>query len=115
MNKMFSLIGLVCLLFFGEAYSEGISSAKKSLDEMENKIESLEGLKKHCKKTITKHLILAQRWQSQGDLALESRREYALAEYQKDRLHILEIKIERLKKKVEELREVGKKDLTTLS
>ncbi|MES2199035.1 MAG: hypothetical protein V4489_02570 [Chlamydiota bacterium] len=96
---MFSMIGLTFFLL--HAYSEEKPFIEKQTDEMDSRIEVLEVQKKQYQKNIERHLNLAHRWQSNEDLSLESRREYSLAEHQKDRLHILEKKLEKLKKEKE--------------
>ncbi len=98
MKKMFSLLGLAFIFFIFVGYSDLESFSKNSIKELDNQIESLEIMRKQYQKNIKEHLNLAHRWQKNEDLALESRREYALAEHQKDKMHIVEKKIERLKK-----------------
>jgi len=98
MRKMFSLIGLMCIFFLFNLYPEEKSFGENQIEELDKQIKLLEVSKKRHLKDIEKHLILARRWQCKGDLSLESRREYALAEHQKDRVRILEGKLEKLKK-----------------
>jgi hypothetical protein len=72
---------------------------------MDKQIDELENLRKRHQIDIKKHLNLAHRWQNNGDLSLESKREYALAENLQDKLRLLEKKLAKLKQEKEELQE----------
>lgn len=97
-KKTVILISWIFAFFLFVGYSSPQSSNENSIKDLDKQIESLEVIKKQHQKNIEKHLNLAHRWQKNEDLALESRREYALADNQKDKVHILERKLEKLKK-----------------
>jgi len=96
MNKLFFVVlFLLNLSVFAES---------KTLQEMDQEIQSLVELQKKHETKAAKHRALAFEWQFRPDQASEARREQVLSDQELDRAKSIRLKIQELQRKKESLR-----------
>lgn len=98
---------VLCCLVFLSAYgkAEELLSKKQALQKVEQNILALEAEKKNYEKKSIFHKERGRSWQFSKEDFLESRREYFLADRDRDKISLLELKIKNLNLQKKEILE----------
>lgn len=113
MRKIFTLLYLASIFIFPQKGTSEKTSfifdyydlsaeaktklpSKSRIAELQEEIKTLEKLKKKHQKNDLRHTKTARQCAEKRELFLESRREYELAEYEKDKIRVLERKLKQL-------------------